>query len=161
MRKAKRISNVPPYLFAKIEQKRDKLIAEGKDLIDLGVGDPDSPTHKFILDKLHKAIDDPKNHDYPPYKGTPEFRKAVAKWYKKRFNVDLDPMTEVLSLIGSNEGIAHIFYAFIDPGDVSLLSDPGYPVCCTTRCRFPDERPQTCSSCPAKHRFWRLNAGYR
>ncbi|MFC1560178.1 LL-diaminopimelate aminotransferase [Candidatus Margulisiibacteriota bacterium] len=128
MRKAKRILNVPPYLFARIEKTRNKLLAEGKDLVDLGVGDPDSPTPDFILKDFHKIIDDPKTHDYPPYNGIPEFRASVAKWYKKRFNVDLDPETEVLSLIGSKEGIAHIFYAFIDPGDVALLTDPGYPV---------------------------------
>lgn len=128
MKEANRISNVPPYLFAEIEETKNKLISEGKDLIDLGVGDPDTPTPEFIIKKMHEALDDPKNHDYPPYKGTPEFKKAVAKWYKKRFNVDLDPVTEVISLIGSKEGIAHLFYAFIDPGDVALVSDPGYPV---------------------------------
>lgn len=128
MRKAKRISNVPPYLFAKIEKTRDKLLAEGKDLIDLGIGDPDYPTPDFILKKFHESVDDPTTHNYPPYNGTAEFRTAVSKWYKKRFNVDLDPDTEVLSLIGSKEGIAHVFYAFIDSGDVALLPDPGYPV---------------------------------
>lgn len=128
MKKAKRISNVPPYLFARIEKTRDRLLAQGKDLIDLGVGDPDQPTPDFILKKFHEAVDDPRNHNYPPYNGTAEFKAAVAGWYKKRFNVDLDPETEVMSLIGSKEGIAHTFYAFIDKGDVALLPDPSYPV---------------------------------
>jgi LL-diaminopimelate aminotransferase len=128
MRKADRIKNVPPYLFAEIDKKKNEILAKGVDIIDLGIGDPDSPTPKRILDVFHKAVDDPKNHNYPPYEGTKEFRDAVAKWYKKRFNVDLDPETEVLSLIGSKEGIAHIFFAFLDPGDVALIPDPGYPV---------------------------------
>jgi len=128
LKKAKRISNVPPYLFARIEKTRDRLLAQGKDLIDLGVGDPDQPTPDFILKKFHEAVDDPRNHNYPPYNGTAEFKAAVAGWYKKRFNVDLDPETEVMSLIGSKEGIAHTFYAFIDKGDVALLPDPSYPV---------------------------------
>jgi LL-diaminopimelate aminotransferase len=128
MRKANRILNVPPYLFAEIDKVRATVTSKGVPVIDLGVGDPDRPTPKRILDKFHKAVDDPRNHNYPPYEGTYDFRCAVAKWYKKRFGVILDPDTEVLSLIGSKEGIAHIFYAFIDPGDVALLPDPGYPV---------------------------------
>jgi LL-diaminopimelate aminotransferase len=128
MKKANRILNVPPYLFAEIEKKRAELIARGVKLIDLSIGDPDLPTPDRILKRFHKEVDDPKNHNYPPYEGTKEFRAAVAAWYKKRFNVDLDPDKEVLSLIGSKEGIAHVFFAFMDPGDYALVPDPGYPV---------------------------------
>ena len=128
MKKANRIMNVPPYLFAEVEKKRAEMISRGIKVIDLSIGDPDMPTPKRILRKFHKAVNDPKTHNYPPYEGTKEFREAVAKWYKKRFNVDLDPNSEVLSLIGSKEGIAHIFLAFIDPGDYALIPDPGYPV---------------------------------
>jgi LL-diaminopimelate aminotransferase len=128
MRKAKRISNVPPYLFARIDKKKDELKAKGIQIIDLGVGDPDRPTFPRIVKKMHDAVDDASNHNYPPYQGTLEFRQAVSKWYKKRFNVRLDPQKEVLSLIGSKEGIAHVFLAFIDPGDIALIPDPAYPV---------------------------------
>lgn len=128
MKKANRILNVPPYLFAEVEKKKAEMISRGVKVIDLSIGDPDMPTPKRILRKFHKAVNDPKTHNYPPYEGTKEFRTAVAAWYKKRFNVDIDPENEVLSLIGSKEGIAHIFFAFIDPGDVALIPDPGYPV---------------------------------
>ncbi len=128
MRTAKRILNVPPYLFARIERTRDELKARGVDIVDLGVGDPDMPTFPDIVSRMHRAIDDPANHNYPPYEGTLDFRKAVSKFYKRRFNVDLDPQKEVLSLIGSKEGIAHVFFAFIDPGDIALIPDPCYPV---------------------------------
>jgi len=128
MKKANRISNVPPYLFAEIDKMRSQLISSGVNVIDLGVGDPDLPTPKRILKKFHKAVNDPRTHNYPPYEGIKEFRVAIADWYKKRFNVDLDPEKEVLSLIGSKEGIAHIFLAFVDQGDYALIPDPGYPV---------------------------------
>jgi LL-diaminopimelate aminotransferase len=128
MRKAKRIQNVPPYIFAEIDKKRGEILSKGVQIVDLGIGDPDFPTPKRILKVFHKAVNDPKTHNYPPYEGTKEFRSAVAKWYKKRFDVDLDPEKEVLSLIGSKEGIAHVFFAFIDPGDIALIPDPGYPV---------------------------------
>ena len=119
---------VPPYLFAGIDKKKAAAIAKGVDVINLGVGDPDSPTYKRIVDVMHKAIDDPKNHDYPPYEGTKAYRQAVATWYKNRFNVDLDPDKEVVSLIGSKEGIAHILFAYLNPGDYVLVPSPGYPV---------------------------------
>lgn len=128
MRKAKRIANVPPYLFAEIDKKREAAKARGVDIINISIGDPDQPTPKHIVDAMHKAIDDPSTHDYPPYEGTKEFKEAVAYRYKQRFNVDLDPKNEVIALIGSKEGIAHIFLAFVDPGDTVLLPNPGYPV---------------------------------
>lgn len=119
---------VPPYLFAGIDKKKAEAIARGVDIINLGVGDPDTPTYQRIVDVMHKAIDDPKTHDYPPYEGTQAYREAVAFWYKNRFNVDLDPTKEVVSLIGSKEGIAHILFAYLNPGDIVLVPSPGYPV---------------------------------
>jgi len=126
--KAERIKNLPPYLFAKIDQMKKEMQKRGADLIDLGVGDPDLPTPAHIIDALQKAAYDPKNHRYPSYSGMIEFREAVANWYQKRFQVSLDPHTEVISLIGSKEGIAHIPLAFINPEDTVLIPDPGYPV---------------------------------
>lgn len=128
MKTANRIKNVPPYLFAQIDKIKDDLMARGVDLIDFGIGDPDLPTPDFILKKFREAYQKPSNHNYPRYEGTLEFRQAVANWYLRRFGVTLDPQKEVLSLIGSKEGIAHIFWAFVDPGDVVLVPDPGYPV---------------------------------
>ena len=128
MRIAQRIKNVPPYLFAEIDKKKEAAIEKGVDIINLGIGDPDQPTPSHIIDQLTKSARDPETHDYPPYEGTKEFRAAVADWYLRRFGVKLDPQKEVISLIGSKEGIAHVFLAFIDPGDVSLIPDPAYPV---------------------------------
>jgi LL-diaminopimelate aminotransferase len=128
MKKTSRISMTPKYLFAEIDKKKAAAIALGVDLIDLSIGDPDQPTPKYIIDSMKEALDDPSTHNYPPYEGTKDFRSAVSKWYKKRFDVDLDPDTEVMSLIGSKEGIAHMIFALIDPGDVSLIPDPSYPV---------------------------------
>jgi len=128
MKIAQRIQTIPPYLFAEIDKKKEEAIKRGVDIINLGIGDPDQPTPDNIIEKLRERVKDPKTHNYPPYAGTAEFRQAVALWYKKRFGVDLDPDKEVMALIGSKEGIAHIFLAFIDPGDFSLIPDPGYPV---------------------------------
>ena len=128
MKKTNRITNIPKYLFAEIDKKKSQAIAKGADIIDLSIGDPDLPTPKYIIDAMKKALDDPANHNYPPYEGTKEFRKGVSDWYKRRFKVDLDPETEVMSLIGSKEGIAHILLALLDPGDISLIPDPSYPV---------------------------------
>lgn len=126
--KAKRIEQIPPYLFAEIDKKRQEMRQKGVDLIDLGIGDPDLPTPKPIIERLKRAAENPKNHRYPSYEGMPEFRTAVAQWYERRFGVRLDPKTEVLSLIGSKEGIAHIPLAFVNPGDYVLVPTPGYPV---------------------------------
>ena len=125
---AKRLDNLPPYLFAQIDAIKAQKRAEGVDLIDLGVGDPDLPTPEHIVDALCEAARDPATHHYPDYLGMIEYRKAVAAWYKNRFDVTLDPAREVLALIGSKEGIAHIPEAFVNPGDYVLASDPGYPV---------------------------------
>jgi len=125
---ATRIKTLPPYLFAAIDKMKQEAIARGVDIINLGIGDPDLPTPAPIIDSLAKAAKDPKHHQYPSYEGMLSFRKAVAGWYKRRFNVTLEPTNEVLTLIGSKEGIGHIHLAFVDPGDVVLVPSPGYPV---------------------------------
>jgi len=126
--KAKRVEEIPPYLFAEIDRKKAEMRRKGMDLVDLGIGDPDIPTPQPIIDRLKKAADNPKHHRYPSYEGMIEFRTAVTQWYQKRFGVRLDAATEVLSLIGSKEGIAHIPLAFVNPGDTVLVPSPGYPV---------------------------------
>jgi LL-diaminopimelate aminotransferase len=123
-----RIKTLPPYLFAELDRKKEEVRARGVDIIDLGVGDPDRPTPKFIVDRLKREAAVPANHQYPSYEGLPEFRAAAAKWYRRRFDVSLDPSAEVVALIGSKEGIAHFPLAFVNPGDVVLVPDPGYPV---------------------------------
>lgn len=128
MEYSKRVKRIPPYLFAEIDRAIAKKKAEGADIINLGIGDPDIPTPKNIVERMKKAVENPENHRYPSYAGMLSFRKAAAEWYKKRFNVSLNPEKEVLALIGSKEGIAHTPLAFIDPGDVVLFPDPGYPV---------------------------------
>lgn len=125
---SERLNNIPPYLFVEIDKKVAAAKAKGIDIISLGVGDPDTPTLQTVVDAMHVAIDNPKNHDYPSYNGTEGFRKASAKWMKKRFSVDLDPDTEIMSNIGSKEAIAHIFFAYVDDGDYTLIPDPAYPV---------------------------------
>ncbi len=122
------MANLPPYLFAEIDRKKALKEAEGVDVISLGIGDPDMPTPQRILDAMAKAIVNPKNHQYPSYAGSKAYRTACAEWMMRRFEVDLDPETEVLALIGSKEGIAHLFPAFIDVGDYTLVPGVGYPV---------------------------------
>ncbi|MCD6272412.1 MAG: LL-diaminopimelate aminotransferase [Deltaproteobacteria bacterium] len=128
MEKSERLKSLPPYLFKEIDRQKDEARAQGIDIIDLGVGDPDMPTPPHIIRELEKAANDPANHQYPSYTGMDAFNKAVAGWYEKRFKVDLDPSKEVVTLIGSKEGIAHIPLAFINPGDMALVPNPGYPV---------------------------------
>ncbi|RXE57312.1 aminotransferase [Methanoculleus taiwanensis] len=125
---SQRMDHLPPYLFARIDELKGEKIRQGVDVIDLGVGDPDLPTPEHIVDALCTAARDPKNHHYPSYTGMLAYREAVAEWYSGRFGVDLAPKTEVLALIGSKEGIAHIPEAFVNPGDYVLAADPGYPV---------------------------------
>jgi LL-diaminopimelate aminotransferase len=125
---AKRLQHLPPYLFAELDRLKNIEIAKGVDVIPVGIGDPDQPTPQNILDAMHRAIDRPANHQYPSYEGMPEFRNAAAEWMQKRFAVQLDPDQEVVSLIGSKEGIGHIPMAFVNPGDVVLVPNPGYPV---------------------------------
>ena len=126
--KSKRIKDLPPYLFARIDQIKAEQIAKGVDVIDLTIGDPDLPTPEGIIRQMNQSLENAKNHRYPPYAGILPLRQAVAEWYWNRFQVKLNPETEVLILIGSKEGIAHIPLAFIDSSDYGLVPDPGYPV---------------------------------
>lgn len=128
LKKAKRINELPPYLFAEIDRRKREVLARGVDLIDLGVGDPDIPTPAQVIEKLIEGASKPANHRYPNSAGLPEFRQAVAGWYQRRFGVKLDPVKEVVSLIGSKEGIANMAVAFVDPGDTVLVANPCYPV---------------------------------
>ncbi len=128
MRTANRIENLPPYLFAEIDRKKEALVAQGVDVISLGIGDPDMPTPTRIVDAMAEAIRNPKNHQYPAYAGSKPYREACAEWMNRRFGVTVDPATEVVALIGSKEGIAHLFPAFINPGDYTLVPGVGYPV---------------------------------
>lgn len=125
---SQRLENLPPYLFARIDAMKAQKRKEGVDIIDLGVGDPDLPTPSHIVEAMVGAVKNPKNHHYPAYEGMAAYRQAVAEWYGKRFSVSLDPDREVLALMGSKDGIAHIPEAFVNPGDYVLVPDPGYPV---------------------------------
>ncbi|MED1202331.1 LL-diaminopimelate aminotransferase [Heyndrickxia acidicola] len=123
-----RVSGLPPYLFSVIDEKKKQLQKKGVDVIDLGIGSPDLPTPDFIVKRLIDELKDPENFKYSGYSGCQEFREAVADYYKKQYQVKLDPDKEILTLVGSKEGIAHIVPALIDPGDGVLIPDPGYPV---------------------------------
>lgn len=122
-----RLKKLPPYLFAEIDKAKRQARAKGRDIIDLGIGDPDQPTPSHIIEALYKAALDPNNHHYALDSGMPQFREAIAKWYRKRFKVKLDLEIEILPLIGSKEGIAHIPLAFVNSGDYVLVPDPCYP----------------------------------
>jgi LL-diaminopimelate aminotransferase len=129
LERAKRLDKIPPYLFGEISRLKSAAIAEGKDLVDLGIGDPDQPTNQMIVDKLCEAANDAETHRYDESEaGWPLFLNSVSAWYKKRFNVDIDAKTEAMLLLGSKDGLAHLCWAMIDPGDVSLVPDPGYTV---------------------------------
>ena len=128
MKTATNLDHLPPYLFAQIDAKRDALRAQGIEVISLGIGDPDIPTPAHIVDAMAEAIRNPRNHQYPDYAGSLAYRSACANWMKRRFGVELDPKTEVLALIGSKEGIAHIQTAFVNPGEYVLAPSIGYPV---------------------------------
>lgn len=122
------MQNLPPYLFARIEKKIAAAKEQGIDIINLGIGDPDLPTPKHIIDRMASSIYDSANHQYPSSVGLLEYRQTVADWYRQRFRVELDPQTEVVSLLGSKEGIAHVSFAYLNKDDISLVPDPGYPV---------------------------------
>ena len=128
MKFASRISQVPPYLFVQISRKIAEKKAQGVDVISFGIGDPDIPTPDGVISALRESALDPPNHRYPETDGLPEFRQAVADWYERRFGGSLDADTEVLPLIGAKEGIGHAAFCFVEPGDVALVPDPGYPV---------------------------------
>ena len=128
MRMSRRVEHLPPYLFVEISKKIAEKRANGEDVVSFAIGDPDIPTPSHIIDRLCQAAQDPANHRYPETEGLPELRQAIAEWYRKRFDVSLDADAEVLPLIGSKEGIAHIALCFIDYQDIALVPDPSYPV---------------------------------
>jgi LL-diaminopimelate aminotransferase len=128
MDRAERLKRLPPYLFQEIDRLKAELMAKGVDVINLGVGDPDLPTPGHIVEELGRAAKDPANHQYPSYSGMNDFKGSVARWYGRRFGVQLDAGSEVLTLIGSKEGIAHLPLAYINPGDLALVPSPAYPV---------------------------------
>ncbi len=125
---ASRVKNLPPYLFATIDKMKQAAKAKGVDLIDLSIGDPDIPTPGHIVEAMKTAVGKAEHHRYPSYEGMLSYREAVAGWYRRRFNVTIDPAVEALSLIGSKEGIGHVPLAFVEPGDTVLVPSPGYPV---------------------------------
>lgn len=129
MRHAKRLDLIPPYLFGEIRRLKVQAIAEGRDLIDFGIGDPDQPTPDAIIERLHQEAQDPETHRYDESSaGDPIFLEAAARWFERRFGVTLDPNSELMLLIGSKEGLAHLCWAYVDPGDYTLVQDPAYTV---------------------------------
>jgi LL-diaminopimelate aminotransferase len=122
-----RIKALPPYLFVEIDRKKRALVEAGKDVIDFGIGDPERPTHRFIVDRLKQAAEDPANHRYPLGHGCPGFRRQAAEFFERRYGVTLDPQREILTLIGSKEGIGHLPLAVVNPGQGVLIPNPGYP----------------------------------
>src|SRR4051794_2507719 len=126
--KAERLQKLPPYLFAEIDKKKKAALAAGRDVINLGVGDPDRPTPSAIVRSLQLHVENPAFHQYALDQGAPELRAAIAAFCKRRYDLDLDPNSEILPLIGSKEGIAHFPLAVLNPGDISLVPDPCYPV---------------------------------
>jgi LL-diaminopimelate aminotransferase len=123
-----RLQSLPPYIFAQLDILKAQARERGVDVIDLGMGNPDKPTPQPIVDAAVKAVQDPVNHRYPTFDGKPALRQTIARWYEDRYGVALDPNTEVLPLIGSKEGLAHLALAYINPGDISLVPSPSYPV---------------------------------
>ena len=128
MKQAKRLDNAPPYLFVEIENKIKEAQKKGIDVINLGIGDPDIATPDFIVQKMTEAVTNPTYHCYPEYDGCEEFLQSIAAYFKKRFGIELDPANEIVGLMGSKEGIAHIFFALVNDGDFTLVPDPQYPV---------------------------------
>jgi LL-diaminopimelate aminotransferase len=124
---AQRVAGLPPYVFAGLEKRIALMISEGRDVIRLDIGSPDQPPSPQIIEALYESAKDPSHHGYAGYFGTPQLRRAIADYYMRRFGVELDPKTEVLPLIGSKEGLFNLAWAYVDPGDVVLIPDPGYP----------------------------------
>jgi LL-diaminopimelate aminotransferase len=146
--KAERLKLLPPYLFKELDRLRGEARAKGVDVIDLGVGDPDQPTPGHIIDRLCRAAADPANHQYPSYSGMNDFRGAAADWHQRRHGLSLDPGKEIITLIGSKEGLAHLPLALINPGDLALIPEPAYPVYYSGvvfaggRCEFMSLKPE-------------------
>ncbi|MGI9099149.1 MAG: aminotransferase class I/II-fold pyridoxal phosphate-dependent enzyme, partial [Solirubrobacteraceae bacterium] len=128
MKPSRRLDRIPPYLFAELERKIAAKKAQGVDVISLGIGDPDRPTPALVVEAMAEAITEPDTHRYPSNRGRADFREAVADFYARRFDVQIDPDTEVLPAIGAKECIFNLNLAFLDPGDAALAADPGYPV---------------------------------
>ena len=125
---SRRIERLPPYVFAEVDTHKMELRRRGVDIIDLGMGNPDQPTPGHIVDKLTEVAGDPKSHRYAPSQGMPALRRAIARHYKRRFDVTIDPDTEAIVTIGSKEGLAHICLAMLDPGDLAIVPNPAYPL---------------------------------
>ncbi len=128
MKLSRRVIDTPPYLFHLIDAKRKAAQAKGIDVVSLAIGDPDRPTPEFVLNLMNEEMRDPRNHVYPSYKGEPDFFEAVAAWFQARFDVELNPTTEIMAVIGSKDAVSHLPFVFLDPGDAALITDPGYPV---------------------------------
>src|ERR687887_1004603 len=128
MRPSSRLDRLPPYLFAELERKIAQKRAAGVDVISLGIGDPDAPTPGPVVEALRESVRDPGTHRYPSNRGRPELREAVARFYGRRFGVELDPETEIVPALGAKECVFNLNLAFLDPGDAVLAADPGYPV---------------------------------
>ena len=128
MHEFKRVKRLPPYVFAIVNQIKMEARRRGEDIIDLGMGNPDLPTPKHIIDKLIEAAQNPKNHRYSASRGITHLRMAICEWYKRRFDVDLDPDKEAVITIGSKEGLSHLIYAMVEPGDLALTPAPAYPI---------------------------------
>ncbi|MBF2051748.1 MAG: aspartate aminotransferase [Leptolyngbya sp. IPPAS B-1204] len=124
---ADRLSALPPYVFARLDELKARAREQGLDLIDLGMGNPDGPTPQPVVEAAMAALQDPANHGYPPFEGTASFRKAITDWYFRRYSVNLDPDGEALPLLGSKEGLAHLAIAYVNPGDLVLVPSPAYP----------------------------------
>ena len=125
---SKRLEAMPPYMFAELERKVEAKREEGIDVISLGIGDPDTPTFRYVVEAMREAVGDPSTHKYPSNRGRPEFREAIADFYLERFGVEIDAVDDVIPAIGAKECIYNLCFAFLDPGDVALAADPGYPV---------------------------------
>src|SRR5207342_1679253 len=125
---SQRLDAIPPYMFAELERRIEAKRDEGIDVISLGIGDPDTPTFRYVVEAMREAVGDPGAQKYPSNRGRPEFREAFADFYLQRFGVEIDPVNEVIPAIGAKECIYNLCFAFLDPGDVALASDPGYPV---------------------------------
>jgi LL-diaminopimelate aminotransferase len=128
MKHSRRLDKLPPYLFDELDRAKQRLIARGAKVVDLAIGDPDLPTPAQVVERMREAVTDASNHRYPGYKGSSELRRALASWFRRRYGVGLDPDSEIFVLIGSKEGIGHLPFALVDPGDKVLVPDPGYPV---------------------------------
>jgi LL-diaminopimelate aminotransferase len=128
MRFSRRVVDTPPYLFHRIDEKRKAVQEKGVDVISLAIGDPDQPTPDFVLDLMFEEMKNPRNHVYPSYKGEPDFCEGVARWFGKRFGVELDPRFEIMATIGAKDAVSHLPFVFLDPGDSAIVTDPGYPV---------------------------------